>query len=51
MAGTDVRFENYAARVPSLLCSKALPVFIAHALVGVVSDYVAKDITGKAFPS
>ncbi len=46
----DVRFEDYAARELLLLCTEALPAFVTHTLVGVVTDYVGKDITGKGIP-
>lgn len=46
----DVRFEDYAARELLLLCSEALPAFVTHALLDVVTDCVAKDITGVAIP-
>jgi len=49
-AATDVRFEDYAARELLLLCSEALPAFITHTLIGVVSDCVARDITGQGIP-
>lgn len=46
----DVRFEDYAARELLLLCSEALPAFVTHALLDVVTECVAKDITGQAIP-
>ncbi|CAG8980938.1 hypothetical protein HYALB_00003797 [Hymenoscyphus albidus] len=46
----DVRFEDYAARELLLLCTEALPAFVTHALLEVVSDCVAKDIMGQAIP-
>lgn len=49
-ASMDIRFEDYAARKLLLLCTEALPAFIAHTLVGVVTDCVEKDITGKGNP-
>lgn len=49
-AATDVRFEDYAARELLLLCSEALPAFVTHTLIGVVSDCVARDITGQGIP-
>jgi hypothetical protein len=47
---TDVRFEDYAHRELMLLCSEALPAFITHSLVGVVTDCVSKDIAGQSIP-
>ncbi|KAL5318749.1 hypothetical protein ACEPPN_013813 [Leptodophora sp. 'Broadleaf-Isolate-01'] len=49
-AATDARFEDYAARELLLLCSEALPAFVTHTLIGVVSDCVARDITGQGIP-
>jgi len=49
-ASADLRFEDYAARELLLLCSEALPAFVTHTLVGVVSDCVSKDITGQSIP-
>ncbi|KAL2069580.1 hypothetical protein VTL71DRAFT_14259 [Oculimacula yallundae] len=49
-AATDIRFEDYAARELLLLCSEALPAFVAHTLIGVVSDCVTRDITGQGIP-
>lgn len=49
-ASVDVRFEDYAARELSLLCTEALPAFITHTLIGVVADCVGKEITGQAIP-
>ncbi|KAK0120021.1 hypothetical protein ONS95_011436 [Cadophora gregata] len=49
-ASTDARFQDYAARELLLLCSEALPAFITHTLIGVVSDCVARDITGQGIP-
>ncbi|TVY83664.1 Phototropin-2 [Lachnellula suecica] len=46
----DVRFEDYASRELLLLCTEALPAFITHTLVDVVSDCVSKDITGQTIP-
>ena len=45
-ASTDVRFEGYASRELLLICSEALPAFIAHNLVSMVADLVARDISG-----
>jgi len=47
----DMRFAEYAAKELSLLCSEALPAFITHTLVGVVTECVAKDITGQGIPA
>ncbi|KAH7346449.1 hypothetical protein BKA65DRAFT_276984 [Rhexocercosporidium sp. MPI-PUGE-AT-0058] len=49
-AATDVSFEDYAARELLLLCSEALPAFVTHTLIGIVSDYVVRDITGQGIP-
>ncbi len=49
-ASVDVRFEDYAARELLLLCTEALPAFVTHTLVGVVTYCVEKDITGKGTP-
>lgn len=49
-ASQDLRFEDYALRELALLCSEALPAFITAALIGAVSDCVAKDITGQGLP-
>lgn len=43
----DVRFEEYSAKELSVLCSEALPAFVTHTLVGVITELVAKDITGQ----
>jgi hypothetical protein len=45
-----LRFTNYVARVLLLTCSEALPAFVARTLVGVVSDCVAKIISGESVP-
>jgi hypothetical protein len=50
-ASLDVRFEDYAARELLLLCTEALPAFITDTVVGVVSQCVEQDITGRAIPS
>lgn len=49
-ASTDVRFEDYAARELLLLSTEALPCFITHSLIGVVTDCVSKEITGQPIP-
>ncbi|EKD16704.1 uncharacterized protein L3040_001445 [Drepanopeziza brunnea f. sp. 'multigermtubi'] len=49
-ASTDVRVEDYAARELLLLCSEALPAFVTHTLIGVVTDCVSRDITGQGIP-
>lgn len=46
----DVRFEDYAARELLLLCTEALPAFITHTAVGVISQSVEQDIAGRAIP-
>lgn len=46
----DSRFDDYASRELLLLCSEALPAFITHTLIGVVTDYVSKSLTGQAVP-
>lgn len=50
VAQTDVRFEDYAARELLLLCSEALPAFVTHMLINVVTDCVSRDITGQGIP-
>jgi hypothetical protein len=47
---TDLRFEDYAARELMLLCSEALPAFLTHSLVGIITEYISKDIIGQAIP-
>lgn len=49
-SSVDARFEDYAARELALLCSEALPLFVTHTLVGVISDCIIKDITGQSVP-
>ncbi len=49
-AVTDVRFEDYATRELMLLCAEALPAFITHSLVGVITECVSKEITGQVIP-
>jgi hypothetical protein len=52
-ACTDVRFENYAARELLLLCSEALPAFVTHTLIGVVTDLYGEghDWTERSYSS
>ncbi|CAL3962791.1 unnamed protein product [Diplocarpon coronariae] len=49
-AAPDVRFEDYAEREMLLLCSEALPAFVTHILVGVVTDCVSRDMAGHGIP-
>jgi hypothetical protein len=49
-ASLDIRFEDYAARELLLLCTEALPAFITHTVVGVISHCVEQDITGRSIP-
>ncbi len=49
-ASVDIRFKEYAAKELAMLCSEALPAFITFTCVGVVTDCVARDITGQGVP-
>ncbi|KAK2627775.1 hypothetical protein QTJ16_002421 [Diplocarpon rosae] len=49
-AATDVRFKDYAEGEMLLLCSEALPAFVTHVLVGVVTDCLSRDMAGQGIP-
>jgi hypothetical protein len=50
-ASLDPRFESRAKKAFDQLVNEALPMYITHTLVKVVTEYMVREITGTALPA